>query len=376
VTRRDLGWCVAGVIAVAFIVTLLVRPRIGDTLDDAPAPRRETAAPSVPPAAPVPSPPAVRGRVTDASDGSPVALARVVVSTDAAEGAWLNSDTNEAGEFDVPVARGTFAAGASLRVRVRAPGHRDWRGTATIDAPLDVRLEAVAGGPVPGRVAGTAVDSEGSPIAGEIAVQGRDDFLGTMHRAALADATGRFLLEGVTPGRWSLVLADGGIAADVLVPEDGTVVVTLRTRDRQLPAPPFADAAGIDAEIRDLDARAARLRKDAASLGATSSVREELERQLAGVAQTRAALVREQVRAAPHRAVLVRGLPRDVRTWVAAPGDEGDWVVEARAGEAFLPPLALGAARVEVRRHGAPPESFVLRVEAGAGAQVVEVPRR
>lgn len=399
-TRETLAWGVA-VLAVTAMATYALRARVGDDAPaDRAAPRAVPAESAVTVAPAPPGRPAVRGRVIDAATAAPIEDAIVVIvapprsATGAApvahpgdrppsattdpESTWLATRTASRGWFEVPLPEGVVAA--TLTIRARAAGYRTWRG-----APLgpdrgaeeEIRLAALESPPTPGRVAGVALDADGQAFRGEIAVNGFDEFLERVHRAVEAQDDGRFVLECMAPGRWSLRLGDDGPWADVDVPDDGVVRAELRSRDR-VPtvnsSPDMASvAASLDAEVRRLDAEIALARDELAKLPDTDPRRERVLGRIVDAERVRAARSVERARAGPHRALIVRGLPRDRRVWVSAPGDVGDWVVEARNDEAVFPPLALGAMRVEVRTTDAEPVRSVVRIVAGDGAQVVDL---
>lgn len=372
---------------------------------------RSTSAPDVAPREepPVVAPPArapaprsdgrrhVLGRVVDAEGGRPIGGARVVVvmTVAGATPTWFASDASADGTFDVPLGATEVPAGATLDLRVQSSGYRPWSGlVADVSGAQEVRLEGLARDRVPGRIVGHALDVAQRPVTGPISVRGFDEFLSQLRRSAWADADGNFELEGVPPGTWSLALGDDTERTDIVLAEGAEVRAEFRTRTRFLGEPAFASAAAakeLDDQIRDVAARA-RMLEDEAARRPDIETLVEIRRRMEDLSRMHASLLREKTRTAPHRAVVLTGIPLGTRAWIAAPGDDGEWVAEVRQatggpdrvepvpggvrGAVRIPWMPLGTARIEVRFLDAPDDAFSVEILPGEGPQFVAVPPR
>lgn len=131
----------------------------------------------------------LRGRVTDATTGAPIAGAEVSTFT-----GFPSAETDPAGDYELP----GLSAGASTAVhlRVRAPGYGRW--FASLHAPLpepelhqDFTLLAAH------RASGRVVDIDGKPVTGArlLARERERDGDQTDRALACSDADGRFTLD-------------------------------------------------------------------------------------------------------------------------------------------------------------------------------------
>jgi hypothetical protein len=144
----------------------------------------------------------VRGQVRSARGGEPVVDAEVVFYTE--DGArHARTDADGTFHFD------DLAPGAA-RLRVRAPGYVDAARDVTIDAnggrrPFDLpRIELAAGG----TVEGTVLDARGNPVPGARVANDHVPTYLTLGASpagvAVADAKGRFKLDGLPEGNLTL----------------------------------------------------------------------------------------------------------------------------------------------------------------------------
>lgn len=335
------------------------------------APDFDSATTAVRPPPPPPRP-AVTGRVRSATGVALAGVRVVLAGRESGQPTWIATDTSLEGEFDLPLARGRFDEGAPLELRVRAAGFVSRRLPVSPGA-TDVVLERGAREPVPGRVRGVVRDAEGFAVKGLVVVSGFDEFLTPLRRAAVADPKGAFSLDGVPPGTWTLGLTDDGPRADVVVPEDGEVRVELRRAGVPRAPRRLSDAEYADAEYA-ISLRLSEAGRRAARPDATREVLAAAERDIDAAEEDLARLRCERLAFAPHRALDVQGLPGDRRVWVSVPADDGDWVVEASAGTARVPPVVVGPVTVTIRRLDAAPVELHVTVEPGASPQQVTVP--
>ncbi len=158
-------------------------------------------APSMGDAQTTPPAASIRGRVTDAATGSPLARLPVRAS------ATLTTSTDSQGHYalqDVPPGRhaviaGSPASGASLvRVVTVAPGQQFHS--------FDFELQP------DGTISGIVRDEDSQPLPGlDVVLIGREYFAGALRyyrrRATVTDDRGRYRLSGVPAGRGFLLLA-------------------------------------------------------------------------------------------------------------------------------------------------------------------------
>lgn len=368
--RAELAFTAALVVAgAAAALVFLTKRGAYDPAGVPTAPSAPSASGAAKPAA-TSEPDRVVGTVT--GRGIPLVGVRVVLAgTHAGQPSLLATTTSLAGTYDLPLSRGAFDPGTPLELRVQADGFEPLRKPVAAGT-ADAVLTPLAREPVPGRLRCTATGADGSPLRGDVVVCGFDEFLAPLRRAAVADGNGRFTLDGVPPGRWSLSLGDDQPRRDADVPADGTIDVKLvRAVDPPIPVrrTPGEFAEEEQAILRRVEAAAQRAAAPDATAETLSSCNEELER----VQRELTELRRQRAATAPHRTLVVTGIPLTERAWVSVDADEGVWIFEATVGAARIPSVPLGATVVTIRRLDRTPVRVEVTVEKGFEPQVVEV---
>jgi len=174
-------------------------------------PARGTPRPDAPPATRRPPPPslAFRGQVLDAGTGLPVAGARAVLAEPGDLLARLAPPPPGRGRCGLSGADGAFSLAAPLEARwwllVHHPGYLPALvEVAAGAASAAVRLERA------GAIAGRVLDASGAPLAG-VRVRGLcPSAVDVVEDESGAD--GSYRLEGLRPGRWILLPAEGRAA--------------------------------------------------------------------------------------------------------------------------------------------------------------------
>jgi protocatechuate 3,4-dioxygenase beta subunit len=157
----------------------------------------------------------IRGRVTT-HEGKPIADASVAVVDDAGDAPSAESD--EHGAYELAGVRP-----GQVTLDFRGNGYRRSRRTLEVAPPL-VTLDATLSRGL--SVAGCVV-SDGAGVA-NASVAASSGALDADHQAAVSDARGRFTIEGLAPGRYSITASADGLGEATLEDVDVETARALR----------------------------------------------------------------------------------------------------------------------------------------------------
>jgi hypothetical protein len=155
------------------------------------------------------------GSIVDASTGLPIPDAYVVSETDAQ--IYVLSLDPEINRELAPRARMRLDGGFELAnvssgrqiLRASAPGYGpEWSEEVEV-APGEVRRDLVIRLPRDGRVAGSVLRADGTPVAGSLVLASTTDFESKRpcltYASTETDAEGRFQIAGLAPGYWAVL---------------------------------------------------------------------------------------------------------------------------------------------------------------------------
>ncbi len=312
-----------------------------------------------------PGGPRLGGSVVDAATGEPVVGVRVLFAAweDEQELGWYGDTTSDDGSFEHDVPTYWAERATRLELRIGRRGYTDVILPVTdADDSVKVELHPLPQAPVPGKVVVHAAHPDGTPITGVVLVGGRDGPDG-LWQWAVADAAGRFELDGVPPGYWRLRLNRTGQEVEAILPDGGETSVQLVGPHRPWPQ------AMTEQEFRKRHAAISSRRPREVETDALVIEDEGRDAEAFDLAWRMQELETEWRAVAPRREVIVTGLPTDGPAWLraGANGPNNAWRVRIVDGTARFAGLTYEHWDLRIERADGPGERYPVDVVAGDG---------
>lgn len=312
----------------------------------------------------------VTGIVVDTKSGAGVegVTIHLCVSREDGEfGGWTGETSDAEGNFVCDLPPSWANTKNKFEIRAGRDGYRPARVAVTTDTAR-VEIEKLDRIPLAGRIVGTARGEDGRPITGRIFIGMNDELdLHSFGVWANADANGRFAIDAVAPGHWTVGLSESRESFEVNVVEGGEASVELRGK--------FEEATGAFAAGELTEAAYARekTRLEHLMYGAMGS-KDEAAAGSAGYAVQQ--LEYQWLRYAPGRDVVVTGLPAAGGAYVRLDRREGaccEWRAPIADGKAAFPSIPLGRWRAILVRPGEADVGVEVDVVKGDGVLTVDL---
>jgi hypothetical protein len=322
-------------------------------------------------------PKTVFGVVVDSVSGAPIAGVNIHLCAYGDDGdlGWNGFSTDDAGRFSAEALLDWMPDARRFELIAGRFGYRPAR-VPVATAEVRVELEKLDHAPLPGRIVGTALGEDGKPLTGRLLVHVNDDLdMESSKTWTLADANGRFAIEGVSPGHWTLRLAESRDSIEVNVVESQDASIELRAC---FDGPhPGAFAPGEMTQVR-FDEENERLFKELNYSTMSGHMDDAaLERRISRYRYDRQQLELQWLRGAPGRDVVVTCGTVGAGTFVRFQRDGGancQWRARVADGAARFPSIPYGKWRAVLVRPGEPDVGVDLEVVAGDGALSVSIP--
>jgi hypothetical protein len=321
----------------------------------------------------------VTGVVVDNRTGEAVDGVRLHLcySSDGQSWGWFGDTSHDGGKFKFDLRSVTFDETERFELRGGRDGYRVARAPVTTGS-VRLEIEKLDRAQRPGRIVGTARTDDGKPLAGRLMVSLHDEL--DLHSCGVwtvADANGRFALDGIAAGNWRVALSESGAEVAVNVAEDGETPVELVAKFDDPPTGAFAagtlDAATYERVKSVLDAAVSSALAAAHAQGVPESQAFNNEAVSAALWQGQQ-FEYQWLRHAPGRYVVVSGLPSGDGAFVRLEHRQGagcEWRTPVKDGQARFASVPYGRWRAVLVRPGAADASADVEVAAGDGAMSV-----